>query len=350
MLRFFVPTIVIYSFLAASLSAADVEISETISLPESHSLNWVRGKTQPADVKTWDWKLTDEQWRAAVKEKGEGKRQECSFHLWVPEDIEFVRGVVVATGHGSGSAFYRLPELRAAARELKLALFMFVGDPVQRGFWPTSLLFDKLREMGTKAGHREAAEAPLFLYGHSNGTGFSTLFAARESARVWAFVSMRPGTTMQVYQPAAARVPGLVIFGEDDPYFARPSKDENMGVVRRMRKEHDALWNVVVEPKTGHGPTPKTWPLVMSFLRNTLLRRVAANNDPRQGPPELSVIDSRRRPLGASWDAAKGGYQNLATAEFSEFTGERSTASWLVDETYAADWRQFQREGEVRRP
>lgn len=108
---------------SASVSAADVEISEKLALPECHSLNWVRANTQPPSTRTWDWKLTDDEWRAAVKEKGAGKLQECSFHLWIPEGIEFVRGVVVATGHGSGVPFYRLPELRATARELKLAIF-----------------------------------------------------------------------------------------------------------------------------------------------------------------------------------------------------------------------------------
>ena len=282
MLKPFTLSLLLCGLFRASAPAADVEISEKLELPESHSLNWVRANTQPASAKTWDWKLTDDQWRAAVKEKGEGKPQECSFHLWIPEGIQSVRGVVVATGHGSGEPFYRLPELRATARELKLALFMFIGDRVQRGFWPRSLLFDRLREMGAKARHPETADAPLFLYGHSNGTGFSAVFAAQEPGRVWAFVSMRPGTTLQVYQPQAAQVPGLVIFGEDDPFFARPSNVENLAVVRRMRQEHDALWSFVVEPKTGHGPTPKTWPLVLSFLLSSFARRVPLDNDPRR--------------------------------------------------------------------
>ena len=34
---------------------------------------------------------------------------------------------------------------------------------------------------------------------------------------------MRPGIPFHVYQPGAAQVPGLVIFGEDDPFLARPS-------------------------------------------------------------------------------------------------------------------------------
>ncbi|MGC3966062.1 MAG: hypothetical protein QM775_01425 [Pirellulales bacterium] len=45
-------------------AADDVEILETLSLPESHSLNWVKANTQPAGVKTWNWSLTDDQWRS----------------------------------------------------------------------------------------------------------------------------------------------------------------------------------------------------------------------------------------------------------------------------------------------
>jgi hypothetical protein len=240
--------------------------------------------------------------------------------------------------------------LRQAAREFGLALFMFIGDPVQRGFWPRSLLFDRLREMGAKAGHPETAVAPLFLYGHSNGTGFSAVFAAQEPDRVWAFVSMRPGTTMQVYQPAAARIPGLVIFGEDDPYFARPSKADNLAIVSRMRREHNAPWNAVVEPKTGHGPTPKTWPLVVSFLRHTWSRRVPAENDPRKGPTKLTPIESKQGHLGTPWDPVEGGYQDRTTAEYSAYAGDKSTASWLINADYAADWREFQQKGELRRP
>ncbi len=163
--------------------------------------------------------------------------------------------------------------LRAIATELQLALFKFVGNPLQRGFWPRSLLFDHLMHFGEKCGHLELEYAPLFLYGHSNGTGFSAVFPAYQPDRVWGWISMRPGITFQVYQPGAAQVPGLVIFGEDDPFLARPSREENLAVVPMMRKEHGAIWNIAVEPKTGHGPGEKTWPLVGRVETHWRVRR-----------------------------------------------------------------------------
>lgn len=349
--------------------AADVELSETLQLPECHSLGWVRAnagvKGQGAgDIildeakwgtpaanqvieQHWDWNLSDAQWAEAVKQKGEGKEEEVKFDLWIPEGVESARGIVVISGHGSGEMLFKHAELRKIARELHLALFKFVGNPMQRGFWPRSLLYDRLKDFGARSQHPELSNAPLFLYGHSNGTGFSAIFPATEGARVWAWVSMRPGTTYQVYQPGAAKVPGMIIFGEDDAFFARPSKEQNMAVVEAMRKKHHALWHYAVEPKSGHGPGERTWPLVFSFLRHSFAARVPADADPSEGPVKLNELKAESGFLGQNWNATTGGYQTLPIAPLADFTGDKSTASWLLDAAFAADWQTFQRDGKL---
>jgi hypothetical protein len=351
----------------SSLLAGDLEFTETLELPECHSIGWVRANMQAKDqkgwngvldeakwgtpsaqqlvVRNWDWKVTDAQWLAAVREKG--KREAVTFDLWIPGDLPYVRGVVAISGHGSGETLFRHPDLRQLARELHLAIFKFVGNPMQRGFWPKSLLYERLNALAVKAQHLELQHAPLFLYGHSNGTGFSALFPATEGSRVWGWVSMRPGITFQVYQPGGAQVPGLVIFGEDDHFFARPSKDENLAVVPAMRKQYNALWNIAVEPKTGHGPGEKTWPLVFSFLRHSFAARVPADADPRQGPVSLRKMTVENGYLGQNWSSSPGGYQALPIAPYASFEGDKASASWLINAEYAADWHAFQRGGEV---
>lgn len=347
------------------------EWSDFAQLPESHSLGWVSANVQtksttswngvldeakwgtpsPQQVvaRNWDWKISDAQWREAVQQKGEGKREEVAFDLWLPDGIETVKGIVVISGHGSGESLYRRADLRALAKELHLAVFKFVGNPMQRGFWPRSLLFETLKAFGAKSGHPELEHAPLFLYGHSNGTGFSAVFASYEPARVWGWVSMRPGITFQVYQPGAAQVPGLVIFGEDDHFLARPSKEENLAVVPALRKNHRALWSFAVEPKTGHGPGEKTWPLVFSFLRHSFAARVPADADARKGSVKLRTPALESGLIGQNWSAAKGGYQELSTAPSASFTGDKFTASWLLNVAYARDWQAFQRYGELKK-
>ena len=359
---------------AAGLQATDITLTETAQLPVSHSIGWVNanvktkgqqtwngvldeakwGTPSPQQVleRNWDWNITDQQWADAVKQKGEGNRIDVKFDLWIPEGVEVVKGIIVLSGHGSGTSVFvnktQRQMLEAVARELHLATFKFVGDPMQRGFWPKTLLYDRLTDFAKKSGHPELEHAPLFLYGHSNGTGFSAVFPSTEGARVWAWVSMRPGITFQVYQPGAAQVPGLVIFGEDDQFLTRPSKEENLSVVPAMRKNHHALWNFAVEPKTGHGPGDKTWPFVFSFLRHSFAARVPADADPRKGPVKLHSLAEESGLLGQNWDVSKGGYQELPLAPYATFAADRSTASWLINAAYAADWQAFQRDGEIR--
>jgi len=330
-----------------ALPAADKEFTETIQLPRCHNTDWIRTNTPVKDTKwsiDWDWKLTDEQWRAAVKEKGEGQREDVKFDLWLPEGVDVVKGIVVISGWGSGEKMYLRPDLRALGRELHLAVFRFAGMPMYHGFQPTSLLFERLKTFGEKSGHPELANAPLFLYGHSNGTGFSALFAGKEAPHVWGWVSMRPGYTYQVYQPRAAQVPGMVIFGEDDGFFARPSQKENLAIIPTGRKKLDAQWNVVVEPRGGHFPCERTWSLVFSFLRHTFNARVPADADPRKGPVKLNMLATESGYLGQNWDLAKGDGQVLPIAPCAQFNGDKTAASWLVNAAYAADWQAFQRE------
>jgi len=347
------------------------EWTDFAQLPQAHNLGWVSANVQTKDTKSWngvldeakwgspdpqqvvsrnwDWKVSEAQWHEAVMQKGEGRREEVRFDLWLPKDLQTARGIVVMSGHGSGETLFKHAELRKLAQELQLALFKFTGNPMQRGFWPQSLLFERLRQFGEKSGHLELQHAPLFLYGHSNGTGFSAIFTSYVPDRVWGWVSMRPGITFQVYQPGAAQVPGLVIFGEDDPFLARPSKEENLAVVPALRKNQRALWNIAVEPKTGHGPGEKTWPLVFSFLRHTFTARVPADGDAKKGPVKLQPLTLESGHLGQNWQPQPGGYQTLPTAPFVDFTGDKSTASWLLNATYAADWQQFQSTGEIKK-
>ncbi len=347
------------------------EWTDFAQLPECHSLGWVSAHVPSKDTRSWDgvldeakwgtpspqqivtrnwdWKISDEQWREAVKQKGQGQREEVKFDLWLPEGLPVVKGIVVISGHGSGEHLFRRADMRTLAKELHLGLFKFIGNPLQRGFWPRSLLFERLKAFGAKCGHPELEHAPLFLYGHSNGTGFSAVFPAYEPQRVWGWVSMRPGITFQVYQPGAAQVPGLVIFGEDDHFLARPSREENLAVVPTLRKKHGAIWNIAVEPRTGHGPGEKTWPIVFSFLRHTFTARVPADVDSREGPVKLNVLSPESGYLGQNWDVAKGGYQDLPIAPYADFTGDKSTASWLINAAFGGDWQAFQRDGEIQK-
>jgi len=62
----------------------------------------------------------------------------------------------------------------------------------------------------------------------------------------------------------------------------------------------------------------------------------------------LKKLDPTQGYLGQNWSLPTGGYQTLPIAPFDRFTGDRSTASWLLNAQYAADWQKFQAEGRIR--
>jgi hypothetical protein len=355
---------------AFTLSAEEIALHETVQLPMHHSIGWVRnnspgnadagwngvldettwGTPSPQQVVTrvWSWKPTDAQWRALIQQKEVPPTEEVQFDLWIPSGVKHVRGIVAISGHGSGDPLFKRADLRAVAADLGLALFKFVGNPVQRGFWPRSLLLDRLAAFGEKCAHPELRHAPLFLYGHSNGTGFSALFAAAEKERVWAWVSMRPGVTFQVAQPDAATVPGLVIFGEDDHFLARPSREENLAVIPHLRRSHHVLWSFAVEPKTGHGPGEKTWPLVLSFLRHSFAARVPVDSALSAGPILLKTPNEMDGYIGQPWSSEQGGYQTLEVSPLRTASQEkRNNSPWLLNAEFAKDWQNFQATGSI---
>lgn len=342
-----IPVVAMASLNADQSHAADIELGETTPVAMTHRMDFVRQHSSPEARKAGVWRVDPELWKAAADNAVDIPKEDVSFSLWLPGDIDYVRGVVAITGHGAGTPLYKHAELRKIARELKLALFMFNGNPMQRGFWPSSLLYDKLKHFGAQTKHPELEHAPLFLFGHSNGTGFSAVFTSMEAPRVWGWISMRPGTTLMVDQPGAAQVPGMIMFGEDDPFFAQKSKQQNMAIVERMRKDHNVLWHYAVEPKTAHGPGEKSWTLVFSFLRHSFAARVPQDADPRQGPVTLIALKSEQGYYGLNWDVAKGGYQKLTISPYHHDTELKLSASWLLNAEYATDWQQFQSEGIV---
>jgi hypothetical protein len=62
---------------------------------------------------------------------------------------------------------------------------------------------------------------------------------------------------------------------------------------------------------------------------------------------KLNELKAESGHLGQNWKATTAGYQTLPIAPFSEFTGDPSTASWLLNASFAADWQTFQRDGQL---
>ena len=54
--------------------------------------------------------------------------------------------------------------------------------------------------------------------------------------------------------------------------------------------------------------------------------------------------------LGGHYDRAAGGLQSPPIAPYRGFNGEKPTANWLPDETFARTWQRFSGSGSVTAP
>ena len=272
------------------------------------------------------------------------KGQHAFFHLWLPMHTPVVKGLFVFSYHGCGGQFSELAEMRYLAASLDCAVVVLGGETVKRGFKPSQLLFDALADLARQSEHPEIEHAPIFTFGHSNGTGFSAGFASQEPDRVFGWIAFKSANGRQFSLPPIYRIPGLVLSGERDrSYF-----NNQLDTVEQLRQEHQALMHMIVEPGAGHGPNrDRSYKICMAFMKTAFRLRVPADADPRRGPVKLLELSPDQGWLGKNWDKAAGGGQPLPVAPLPEFSGDKTRASWLPTAEYALLWQEFSEKGDL---
>ncbi|MBT3376034.1 MAG: fibronectin type III domain-containing protein [Lentisphaerae bacterium] len=272
------------------------------------------------------------------------KSQHAFFHLWLPPNTPVIKGVFAFTYHGCGGTLAELPDMRYLAASLDSAIVGLGGETTKRGFRPSRIMFDALDDLGRQSNHPELVNAPIFTFGHSNGTGFAAGFADQEPERVIGWIAFKSANGRQFSLPPIYAVPGLVLSGERDrTYF-----NNQLDTVERLRREQNALMGMIVEPKAGHGPNGrKSYGICLAFMRTVFRLRVPADADPRQGPVTLNALLPESGWLGANWEKATGGGQRLETAPCGELAGDASRASWFPNEDFARCRQQFSETGQL---
>ena len=272
------------------------------------------------------------------------KGQPAFFHLWIPPPVRRAKGLLVFSWHGCGGPLAEYAELRYLAGALDCAVIGFGGETVKRGFTPPRILLDALADLARQSKHPEIAHAPMLVFGHSNGTGFSAGFTAREPDRVFGWIAFKSANGRQFSKPPIYRIPGLVISGERDrSYF-----NNQLTTVERLRHDHHALMHMIVEPGAGHGPRRFTsYSILLAFIRTAFRLGVPPEADATRGPVKLVRPTEADGWLGQNWDKASGGGQVLPIAPYAAFTGDKTRASWLPARDYARLWREFSHTGKV---
>lgn len=315
----------------------------------SHSLGEIRRDRAKYENRAMDEKLYQE----IVERYGEKPAEEAAFRIYLPPRVPTINGLFLISEHGVGGPMIEHPLVREFADRHHLALIGVLGNAIQRGIFPASVLDEILVDIAQQVNHPEIASVPAFTFGHSNGTGFSASYAAMRPARVISWVSFHSGGSWHLVFPGVEKVPGLVMHGNQDSYFDQGQTQ----AVESLRRERQAPIALLVDGESGHWPRNRehTFSLVLAFCESCLRIRLAATDEIDSDENDNVEIDSNKtwnrselQPaaiqsgwLGGAYDRAAGGMQMLEIACYADFPGDRDSANWLPDESFAKAWQTY---------
>jgi len=255
---------------------------------------------------------------------------DAHLHAWVPPGLGRLRAAFLHSLHGMGTIDH--PAVRRFAIENAIGLVAVEGNSIQRGYVPVAAFDEPLRRLGRLTGHPELADVPVLTFGHSNGTGFATVYATERPERLIGWISFHSGWDWHLRLPGVEKAPGLVMHGQLDKYLEHGQEQ----AVADLRRRRHAPVSMMLEGNVGHGPVDRdaTWEFIVAFCRSVLRLRLADDG-------LLRPVEIERGWLGGRYDRARGGQQKLAIAPYADFAGDRSIANWLPDREFAETWQRY---------
>lgn len=272
-----------------------------------------------ADDEVWQWSVPVESGRA---------------YLWVPEQCQRVRAVLLAQHNMIERGILQHPTMRRTLAEQGIAEVFIVPsvDAVFRFDQGAGERFDGiLRALADESGYAEIASAPVVPMGHSAHASFPWNYAAWNPARALAAMSLKGDAPLTDLtgsgrpNPAWDRrtldgVPGLMVMGEYEWWELR------LTPLLRYRATHPAA-PLALLADAGHGHFDATDSLV-EFLA-LFLRKAADARLPREVGGALRPVNPEQGWLVDRWRGEEP--VRARAAPYAAYAGERSEAFWCFD-------------------
>jgi hypothetical protein len=264
--------------------------------------------------------------------------------LWYPDNLATIRGVILFTG-GQGNGVsgdtrglvnYPFWQRFAESEGFGLLGEQFTGSYTDAAGGPGQAIFDSLASLAAITAHPELVNAPLLPTGFSNGGYFSFTFAQFAPARVIAFCVNKSGFAKAPMDAAFLAVPGLLIWGSEEPVTFVPTVIHSL--VQQGRLQH-AVWAEAKEWGVAHQEgTADT--IIAPFFSEMIAARYPSTATPRAGYVPLRPLDESQGWLGDISDASLN--SNLpSVATFASYAGDKTAAAWLPNAAFATVWRGF---------
>lgn len=279
------------------------------------------------------------------------------YTVWIPGDIQTLRGVVVHQhGCGEGSCKSGLTgahdlHWQALAKKHGCALLSPSYEQPQEAdcqMWcdprnGSADVFDQaLEDLGEMSGHPELVEAPLVLWGHSGGGHWCGGMVMTQPDRI-AAAWLRSGVPMFEASPdrasikphalpdAALKVPMMCNPGTKEGVTVTDGRfakvwPANVAFFQKVRRR-GGLLGVAIDPLTAHECGNSRY-LAIPWLDKCMELRL----------PDEPGEPLREIPSDHAWLAEPTGTTAIPAAGFD---GDQLSMIWLPDESIAKAWMQF---------
>jgi hypothetical protein len=182
-----------------------------------------------------------------------------------------------------------------------------------------------LGRFAEETGHQELKVAPMLLWGHSAGGSFGATFAALHPGRTIAFVRYHTHQRgLPLDMKVVTQIPALLFAGRND----ETAGVEDIQELWMSGRSMGAPWTFALRSDAPHRSVEalkKANDLAIPWITAVIRQRVTPS-----GTGLRPVSDS------AAWI---GDHKTLEIASHGSFSGSKTDASWLPDETSARAWR-----------
>lgn len=262
--------------------------------------------------------------------------KEPNAYLWLPENIDTVKAVVMAQQNMTEETLFKMPAFKREMERLKVGL-LWIAPHFTHTWDPASGCQSVFEEMMTaiafQSGHPEIAHCPVVPFGHSAQATFPWNFAAWNNNRTLCIVSFHgdaPRTNLTGFGTANVEwgrsrnidgIPGLMVEGEYEWWEARV----NPALAFRMMYP-DACVSFLCDTGRGHFDCSEETALYIArFIEKSMHYRLKAEG--------LVKLNPREGWLAERWHENQA--KRAAAAPYDKYKGDSHDAFWYFDREMA---------------
>lgn len=286
------------------------------------------------------------QWSAPVATAAPGKASSARAFLWIPAGCQRVRAVVFAQNNMIEEGILTHRDFRKALGELGIAelyvapFFDYWQDATNNDS-ANQRLNHLLKSLASESGYAELETAPIIPMGHSASASMPWNFAAWNSDRTLAILSLK-GDAPNTHLVGNGRpnvdwgprhvdgIPSLMVMSEYEWWEDRLSP----ALAFRARNA-EAPFALLCDE--GHGHFDYSDRLVRYLA--VFVRKAADARLPKGGSSSLKPVRASSGWLIDRWRT--NGVPRAQAAKFANFKGDRSDAFWCFDREMARETERF---------